>query len=201
MTAIANPCAALPGDFIDWWFAPWGAAPERAPHATMAGALSLRDGYRLWCNQLGLAPGLPASFDPAWAEASGTDAAALGATARLYGGLLAARNQDMQALATLPAAGRIWCLSTAAAQPLACYGRDLYTASDTLELRGLCELACHLEGAFPGLWPRLRCGRDPASMARIGELLPAMPQPLGGATAARIRRCWLLCRARALCAA
>ena len=201
MTATANPCAALPGDFIDWWFAPWHAAPERAPHAAMEGTLSLRDGYRLWCDQLDLAPGLPAAFDAAWVEASGTDPAALGTSARLYGGLLAARTCDAAALATLPAADRAWCLSTAATQPLACYGRDLYVASDSLELRGLCELACHLEAAFPGLWPRLRCGRDPAGMARIGQLLAAMPQPLGDTTAARIRRCWLLCRTRAMHAA
>lgn len=190
--------APLSDDFIDWWFAPWRAAADPPPHAAMAGTLSLRDGYQAWCAQLDLPPGLPRDLDAAWAQASGTDPAALGAAARLYGGLLAARNQDAPALATLPAAERTWCLSTAATQPLACYGRDLYLAGDTLALRGLCELACHLEAAFPGLWPRLRCGIDAASAARIDELLSAMPQPLGGATASRVRRCWLLCRARAM---
>ncbi|MFS2007999.1 hypothetical protein ACEN9F_30770 [Duganella sp. CT11-25] len=194
-------CAPLPDAFVDWWFAPWRAAPDRSPHAAMTGALSLRDGYRLWCAQLDLAPGLPPSFDPAWAEAAGTDPAALGPAARLFGGLLAARTQDAAALAKLSAAERGWCLRTAATQPLACYGRESYVASDTLELRGLCELACHLQAAFPGLWPRLRAGLDAATTARIADLLAAMPLPLGAATAARVRRCWLLCRARAMHAA
>ncbi|MFB9241717.1 hypothetical protein IV454_18765 [Massilia antarctica] len=189
--------APLPDGFLDWWFAPWHATAQAPAHAAMAGALSLRDGYRLWCAQAGLAPGLPPCFEPRWAEASGTDPAALGAAARLYGGLLAARAQDAAALATLPPTERDWCLRLAATQPLPCYGRELYLDADTLELRGLCELACHLEAAFPGLWPRLRGGLDAASVARIAVLLGAMAQPLGAATAARARRCWLLCRVRA----
>ncbi|WP_164557787.1 hypothetical protein HF313_16450 [Massilia atriviolacea] len=190
--------ASLPDGFLDWWFAPWRTAPQPPPHAAMAGTLSLRDGYRLWCAQLGLPPALPPSFDPAWAEASGTDPAALGATARLYGGLLAARTQDGAALATLCAAERAWCLRLASTQPLACHGGPLYLDSDTLALRGLCELACHLEAGFPGLWPRLRCGLDAAVGARIATVLAAMPQALGAAGAERARRCWLLCRARAM---
>jgi hypothetical protein len=194
--AALAPRAPLPDAFIDWWFAPWHDASGPPSHPAMAGALAQRDAYQLWCADLGLAPGLPHHFDPAWAEASGTDPAALGAAARLYGGLLAARAQDGTALATLGSADRLWCLRTAATQPLTCHGRALYVASDTLELRGLCELACHLQRAFPGLWPRLRGRCDVPSQARIAELLAAMaPAPDLGA--ARARRCWLLCRARA----
>jgi hypothetical protein len=194
--------ATLPDAFLDWWFAPWRSAPDGispgGPHGAMRGTLALRDGYRLWCAQAALAPDLPPSFDPDWAEASGTDGAALGPAARLYGGLLAARTQDAAALATLCASERGWCLRLAATQPLACHGRAVYLAGDSLELRGLCELACHLEAAFPGLWPRLRSGIDAASGARIATLLACMPQALEAAAAARARRCWLLCRARAM---
>ncbi|MYM98639.1 hypothetical protein [Duganella vulcania] len=195
--APAQGGAQLPAAFVDWWFAPWQIAPARPPHAAMDGVMAMRDGYRLWCAQLQLMPGLPPSFDPEWAAAAGTDPAALAPAARLFGGLLAARAQDGPALATLPAQDRDWCLRVAATQPLACYGREHYAAGDTLALRGQCELACHLEAAFPGLWPRLRLGLDTADAARIGQLLAAMPAPLGAATAARVRRCWLLCSMRA----
>jgi hypothetical protein len=188
--------------FIDWWFAPWRAAAAPLlpgpPLAGMDGELARRDGYRLWCERLGVAPDLPAAMDPAWAEVGGADPATLAGAARLFGGLLAARAHDAAGLAALSAAERGWCLRTAATQPLPSGGRDLYAATDPPALRGLCELASHLRAGFPGLWPRLRIGLDAGSAARIDELLAAMPEPdAGGAGAARVRRCWLLCRARA----
>ncbi|WP_167221640.1 hypothetical protein [Massilia rubra] len=193
-----NCATSLPDAFLDWWFAPWDAAAQPAPHAAMAGVLALRDGYHVWCAHAQLAPGLPPSFDPAWAEASGTDGSALGPTAQLYGGLLAARAQDTAALATLSTAQRDWCLRLAATQPLHSHGGDAYLPGDSLALRGLCELACHLQAGFPGLWPRLRGGIDAASGARIATLLAAMPHALDAVAAARARRCWLRCRARAM---
>lgn len=197
MSADVPSCAPLPDAFLDWWFAPWRAAPTAGLHQGMDGVLARRDGYRLWCAQLDLTPGLPSTFDPSWAEICGIDCAALAAPARLFGGLLAARAQDAVALAALPSEERDWCLRTASTQPLVSHGRHLYLAGDTLELRGLCELACHLQTAFPGLWPRLRAGLDNSVAARINELLSAMASPLDATGGTRVHRCWRLCRVRA----
>lgn len=196
-TAAAAPLTA-PGDaFLDWWFNPWDYAVDLVtPPAHMHDALARRDGYRPWCRQAGLAADLPLRCAAGWSALAESDGQALLATAQLFGGLLAARQQQGAALAELAPAQRAWCLRTAALQPLVSYGEAQYLPADTLALRGLSELAHHLEHGFPGLWPRLRLLLPDDARSRIAQLRAALdgaPPPAG---ALRVQRCWRMCRER-----
>jgi hypothetical protein len=189
--------AMLPHFFFEWWFAPWdyaGDAPGRLP--LPADRLAQRDGYRLWCEQARVPADLPAEFDPAWQVAATGDGNELIATARLFAGLLAAREHDQQALGALAFADRKWCISIAATQPLRSAGELPYAAEDGIELRGLVELARRLEQGFPGMWPRLRLMLPPAPASRTEALLEAV-LPAPETSAVRAQRCWTLCRNRA----
>ncbi|WP_156396904.1 hypothetical protein [Noviherbaspirillum sp. Root189] len=131
--------------FIDWWFEPWvyaeRAVPALHPAAAQAGR---RDAYRIWCEQACVAPDLPKQFDPAWQIAAVDSAAELVGAARPFAGLIAARQHDTAVLDELEFDDRKWCISVAATQPLVgC--RDVFADEDTIELRGLCEIARRLD--------------------------------------------------------
>jgi hypothetical protein len=189
-----------PDEFLSWWFAPWtwaAAHAEGLQHAE--DTLARRDGYRLWCARNRLPAALPSRADTAWTAVATGDAEALSGTARLFGGLLAARRQDRALLERLPPDDRRWCMSIASIQPLAQSGTAKYAARDTLETRGMVELCRQLERDFPGLWPRLRLLLAPASGDRVAALLKrtAKEPSLPPHAAARMLRCWQLCSKRA----
>ncbi|MET3130427.1 hypothetical protein AAKU55_000680 [Oxalobacteraceae bacterium GrIS 1.11] len=183
----------LPNTFVDWWFAPWTVTPALPQPSDRLGQ---RDAYRLCCAQSHIAPDLPAKLDPAWHVAYTGDVQELLATARLFAGLIAARQHDASALAALAPAERDWCLRTASTQPLLACNASPYGAADALDIRGLTELACHLEQAFPGLWPRLRLALGKRLRERIDQLLPSVGGANGAPGAIRAQRCWLMCRRR-----
>jgi hypothetical protein len=188
----------LPDFFFDWWFAPWGYAvnaPEQLPLA--ADLLGQRDGYRLWCEQAGVTVDLPEAFDAGWQVVPGANDLNLTATARLFAGLLVAREHNQLVLAELPFADRKWCVSVAATQPLRSCQDVAYAADDSIEVRGMFELARRLEQGFPGLWSRLRLILAPAFAARIDSLLQAASTAESAGASMRAQRCWALCRARA----
>lgn len=191
-SAAATAAPLPPAAFADWWFAPeCGDVLPGAPQQT--GLLARRDGYRLHCRRDGLPPALPPFMSAGWPLALGLGAG-LRPAARLYAGLLAAREHDAAALSRLAPADRAWCLRLAATQPLrACAPGN---GGADLTLRGLAELACHLERDFPGLWPRLRLALDQPTRDGVAALLPSLAPPAAMATA-RAQRCWLACRRQA----
>jgi len=188
----------LPDLFIDWWFMPWA-------YARHAGApfgpdlLSRRDGYALWCAQAGVAPAVPDRFDPGWQVAMLREPQALARAATLFGGLVAAREQDQATLAQLPLADRRWCMSVAVTQPLkSCRGLAVADDDTRPQTRGLIELARRLEPGFPGMWSRLRLLLAPALAQRIDALLPAAQAAAPPeASPVRAQRCWQICATRA----
>ncbi|CDG82327.1 hrpD-like protein [Janthinobacterium agaricidamnosum NBRC 102515 = DSM 9628] len=205
MVADSRVEAPLGADFIDWWFAPWPPAPASDAEQAEQGAPglpALRDRYRWWCQQAGCPADLPASFDPAWQPLCGADGAVLQATARLYAGLIAAREHDAALLAMLPPDDRKWCASLAATQPLPHCGRAVYEAGDSADVRGLAELAQHLRHGFPGLWPRLQCLLPAPLAGRVQALLELMAphDELTPRQSGRVQRCWFMCAARAAAA-
>src|SRR3990167_9934149 len=109
----------LPHAFVDWWFAPWSYAHAGAAHLPLAADhAGRRDGYRLWCEQAGIAADIPGNFDPAWSDAVCRDGTQLIAGARLFAGLIAAREHEQRLLDALAFSERKWCVSVAATQPL-----------------------------------------------------------------------------------
>lgn len=201
----AGSLTAPDGDFIDWWFSPWHYALDGAVDATagpvaMHDDLARRDGYRLWCQRAGIAADLPQQGDAAWQALAETDGAALLATARLFGGLLAARQQQTGALAELAPAQRAWCLRTAALQPLVSHGAPLYQPATSLAVRGLTELAYHLHSTAPGVWPRQALALPTETRQPVDQLLQALheqaPEAAAPAGATRVLRCWRMCRDR-----
>lgn len=202
----SGPLDAPDGDFLDWWFRPWeyaldGAIDDSAGAASMHDDLARRDGYRLWCRRAGIAADLPVHSQAAWQTLAENDGADLLATAQLFGGLLAARQQHNAALAELPPAQRAWCLRTAALQPLVCHAARLHPAGNGLALRALTELAYHLHYTVPGMWPRLALAlpaetQQPVA-ALLQQLLAQAPDPAQApAGATRVLRCWRMCRDR-----
>jgi hypothetical protein len=189
----------LPHFFFDWWFAPWGYAVNAPGHLPLAAdLLGQRDGYRLWCEQARVTADLPETFDAGWQVVLGANDSELIATARLFAGLLAAREHNQSALAELPFADRKWCVSVAATQPLRSCEDVAYAAGDSIEVRGMFELARRLEHGFSGLWSRLRLILSPALAARVDSLLldAAPAAESAGTSSTRAQRCWTLCRAR-----
>ncbi len=186
----------LPNSFLDWWFAPWEHNPAAAPQPWMTDRLAQRDGYRLYCAQGALAPDLPPQCDPAWHVVAGSDGPQLRAAARLFAGLIAARENNAAALAALTPGERSWCLRVAATQPLAGAGPLGYAHDEPMDVRGLAELACHLERGFPGLWPRVRLALPAALAQRVAQLAAAAPAASASASHRRLQRCWQMCRQR-----
>lgn len=185
----------LPHAFVDWWFAPWAYA-HRA-HAQLplaADRLGQRDGYRLWCDRTGIAADLPGNFDPAWSDAVCTDGPQLMATARLFAGLMAAREHEQAVLDALPFAERKWCISIAATQPLLRCRQARYGTAESIEVRGLVELARRLKNGFPGLWPRLRLMLPSGEAEQVDRLLDTAVATTSDTSAVRAQRCWRLCR-------
>jgi hypothetical protein len=193
----------LPQPFFNWWFAPWTYASNvrvRLPFAS--DWLGQRDGYRMWCEQTKVAADLPERFDPAWHVAMADGGAELIAIARLFAGLIAAREHNQAVLGQLAFADRKWCVSIAATQPLRGCRELPYGPEDAIEVRGLLELARRLEPAFPGLWSRLRLMLPAAICDRVEELLePALAAENAEVSAVRAQRCWTLCRGRLATAA
>ena len=197
--------AMLSEAFLDWWFAPWELAPDDAwlqagwPLAE-PDLLARRDGYRVWCQHAGLATSLPALRDPGWEMLAGLDGAQLHGTARLLGGVLAARAADLRALDALDVAQRRWCSGVASVQPLAVWQPLPVPVSGltSVELAGLAQLAHVLEAGFAGLWPRLRLLLAPSLRAALDALMPDIAlQPAPAlADAARMQRCWSMCQRR-----
>jgi hypothetical protein len=189
--------------FIEWWFNPWacaGSAPEWPLPA--ADTLGRRDAYRLWCAQALVVADLPPRFALPWHILAGLSGTELAATARLFAGLVAARDHQQAVLGELAVRDRKWCISIAATQPLRRAQDVPYTAQDGIEVRGLVELARRLEVAFPGLWSRLRLTLGPALAARVDALAPAAmasaaEDAAGVAASTRAARCWTLCHAHA----
>jgi hypothetical protein len=189
----------LSQSFFDWWFAPWNYAAYLPDSMLQAkDQLGLRDGYRLWCKQVQINADLPMQFDPSWNIAICTSADQLLLTAQLFAGLIAARENDTAALQTLPFADRKWCMRTAATQPLRRCCPISYTVDEAIEIRGLVELAVHLEPRCAGMWSRLRLMLEPALVDRIDPLMLATlaQAPDIEDSAARAQRCWRMCRNR-----
>lgn len=185
----------LPHAFVDWWFAPWSYAHRVDAHLPLAAdRLGQRDGYRLWCDRTGIAADLPGNFDPAWSDAVCTDGSQLKATARLFAGLMAARDHEQPVLDALPFAERKWCISIAATQPLLRCRQARYSTADAIEVRGLVELARRLKNGFPGLWPRLRLMLPAGEAAQVDRLLDTAVATASDTSAVRAQRCWRLCR-------
>lgn len=185
----------LPHAFVDWWFAPWSYADGGdAALPLAADQLGQRDGYRLWCDQSGIAADFPGSFDPAWSAAVCADRTELMATARLFAGLMAAREHEHPVLDALPFAERKWCMSIAATQPLVRCRQAQYGKDESIEVRGLVELARRLTNGFPGLWPRLRLMLPAGEAAQVDRLLGTAVATASDASAVRAQRCWRLCR-------
>lgn len=183
----------LPQEFFDWWFEPWNYAPA-ALHPLASDRVARRDGYRLWCDAMEIPANLPQEFDAGWQVAVADEGAQLIATARLFGGLVAARAHDDTLLRQLSIEERRWCVSIASTQPLV--AADV-TCDDDIALRGLVELARRLERNFPGMWPRLRLLLSPEQAER-STTLAGMAAGQNEGPAARAQRCWSLCSAQAM---
>ncbi|AIY39653.1 hypothetical protein LT85_0493 [Collimonas arenae] len=188
---------------IDWWFMPWSYALQPgAAWPPMAEQLGSRDRYRLWCRAADVVADFPAQCDSGWGVASISDGAQLLAAARLFAGLLAAREHDnanaRAALLSLSPAERKWCLSVAATQPLRRFADDIAVDAGAIGLRGLLELALYLHDGFPGMWSRLRLTLPSAQAAQVDTLLKTMSE--GSVAPAvqivRAQRCWRMCLLR-----
>lgn len=191
----------LSAAFLDWWFAPWSYASSS--HASQeADLVGRRDAYRLWCAGAGVRPALPAAFDAEWQAAALNDGHVLASGAKLFGGLLAARRQQREALAQLSVADRKWCMSIASVQPLTECAVAPYALDESLEVRGLTELSCRLEQAFPGIWSRLRLLLAEEQHSRVAVLLEQQhtgnnEHVVPETASQRVLRCWRLCQRRA----
>lgn len=185
-------------DFIDWWFAPWTYAIGIGDLAGTEELMARRDGYREWCSAAQVISELPPECDAQWTSAALIDGAALQHAATLFMGLIAARQQDQNALAQIPLVERRWCLSVAATQPLHAYAVDHPDDHQELPLRGLAELAIRLDHGFPGLWSRLRLTLPESTRAAVALRLQNSwaDQDILMQAASRSQRCWRLCRQR-----
>ena len=189
----------LPSSMFDWWFAPWLYAVDTDLRLPLAqDRFAQRDGYRLWCAKAGIEPDFPVHFHAAWSIAITSNIVELMATARLFAGLMAAREHDQLSLGMLSLDDRKWCHSVAATQPLLSCPHATYDLDDGIEVRGLVELARRLQRGFPGLWSRLQLMLSRDLAARVASqlehvnIVPAVPD----AALLRAQRCWRLCQAR-----
>lgn len=186
---------------IDWWFSPWSYALNAAgllPHTT--DTLGQRDGYRMWCDNAGVAADLPRAGDPRWEAAFTTSGEELIYTARLFRGLMLAREHNYEKLAALSFSDRKWCCSLASTQPLRSAWQDGIDSQESIDTEGLLDIALRLQHGFPGSWSRLRLTLSPD----IAETVEALMQDIHedgaslDASIVRAQRCWRICRARAM---
>lgn len=187
----------LPSSLFDWWFAPWSYAVNPNLHLPLASdRFAQRDGYRLWCAKAQVDPDFPTKFHAAWHIAVTSDTAYLCATARLFGGLIAAREHDQLRLGMLSTMDRKWCLGIAATQPLQRCQKVQYEDNDSIEVCGLGEIAHRLQAGFPGMWSRLRLLLMPEHVIRVDAFLTqALDAPVeSDAAHLRAQRCWRICR-------
>jgi hypothetical protein len=190
----------LPQEFFDWWFEPWAYAADAAClHPVGTGRVGQRDGYRLWCDQADVAAELPPHFDTEWHVVAAIDGAQLIATARLFGGLFAARRHDQALLNELAFDERKWCVSIAATQPLSAVEGLPNVRGVGIAAYGLVELVRRLEFGFPGMWSRLRLLLPQDLVGKTEELLGVITriEQKREASATRAQRCWALCETRA----
>lgn len=185
--------------FFDWWFSPWTYAARLSSSLPSKDCLGQRDGYRLWCEEARLRPDLPEHCDPEWSIAAMRDAGVLLSAARLFAGLVAARQYDRTVLDVLTLDEKKWCASISAIQPLQSLHDMRVVSPRTVETRGLVELAGRLERGFPGLWPRLRLLLAEDTAEDVDGLLRAAfgSGDHGSASDRRAQRCWRLCLERA----
>lgn len=189
----------LPSSLFDWWFAPWLYALDADLRLPLTqDRLAQRDGYRLWCAKAHIESDFPVHFHGAWSIAITSNVVELMATARLFSGLMAAREHDQLLLGSLSLDDRKWCLSVAATQPLSHCPHVAYGLDDGIEVRGLVELARRLESGFPGLWSRLQLMLSRDLAARVASQLEhaVLISVEPDAALLRAQRCWRLCRAR-----
>lgn len=185
---------------LDWWFSPWAYALNSAglmPYAT--DPLGQRDGYRLWCEKAGVAADLPLAINPRWEVAFTNSGEELMATARLFRGLVLAREHDHEKLAAMPFNDRKWCTSVASTQPLRPSWENGTGPQEPIEIEGLLDMALRLQHGFPGAWSRLRLAL-PADVCKTVESLMQQvraDQASIDASATRAQRCWHMCRGRA----
>jgi hypothetical protein len=188
----------LTDTFFDWWFAPWAYAAHPLSSLPATDCLGQRDAYRLWCEEARLRPDLPERCDPAWSIAALHDAGVLLSAARLFAGLVAARQYDRTVLDALKLDERKWCASISAIQPLQSFHDMRVASSRKIETRGLVELAARLERGFPGMWPRLRLLLAADMAGEVDGLLRSTigAGDHGSASDRRAQRCWRLCLER-----
>lgn len=184
---------------LDWWFSPWTYAAGGAGFLPLAAeGLGQRDGYRLWCGKANVAAELPSACDPGWEAAFITSGDELMATARLFRGLMLAREQNLDKLAGLPIADRKWCCSIASTQPLRPVRHDGAGRPESIDVEGLVDIAVRLEHGFPGAWPRLRLTLPETVASGVDALMPHVHEDRAALDTSTVRaqRCWRLCRAR-----
>jgi hypothetical protein len=159
----------------------------------------MRDGYRLWCARLGVAAEFPEEFDPAWHVAGIRDSEELMRSARLFGGLFAARAHDQEALSQLGIEQRKWCAGVASVQPLRGWEGLPAWRGAGIEVRGLGELAVRLENGFPGMWSRLRLMLPQSCIEPVEAALKQARSATAADAASngRALRCWRMCRQHA----
>jgi hypothetical protein len=191
----------LPDSFLDWWHTPWRAAID-APAVYGQDALGHADGYALWCNDAGIELSLPQQFDPGWSMLANQDNQELLVSARLFGGIVAARAHAIRMSAQLSMHERKWCAGIASTQPLEMAVDVGYVAGDDIALLGLVELARRLQHDFRGLWPRLALQLENGLRSRAEQILYGLPRgkPLPGmrpAALIRAQRCWQICQRQA----
>lgn len=191
----------LSDDFIDWWFAPWRYAIAPLPAAMNEDVISQRDGYRNWCAEAAIASELPQQFDPQWSSAAVSNAGLLAQAARLFMGLIAARQPltaQQETLNVLPFDDRKWCLSLAATQLLPAYAVDHPDDDEDCAIRGMTELAIRLNAGFPGIWSRLQMTLQEADRAAVQLRLQNnwADHAVITRSATRSQRCWRLCLQR-----
>ena len=186
---------------IDWWFSPWSyalSAADLLPHTT--DILGQRDGYRMWCDKAGVAADLPRVGDPRWEAAFTVSGEELMSTARLFRGLMLAREHNYERLAGLSFADRKWCCSVASTQPLRPVWQDGTGPEEAIDAEGLLDIALRLQHGFPGAWSRLRLTLSPDVAETVDALMHGIHEDRESldASVARAQRCWRICRARAM---
>lgn len=189
----------LPSSVFDWWFAPWTYAVDSDLRLPLAlDRFAQRDGYRLWCSLADVDPDFPPHFHAAWSIAVTSSGSELIAAARLFAGLMAAREHDQNLLGHLSFEDHKWCVSVAATQPIIRCPQVEYAVDESIEVCGLVELARRLESGFPGLWSRLRLTLPRALVDQITMRLRDAAIAIVETDSALIRaqRCWRMCRAR-----
>lgn len=189
----------LPSSFFDWWFSPWAYAADPELRLPLAlDRFAQRDGYRLWCSLADVDPDLPPHFHAGWSIAVTSGGTEFIAAARLFAGLMAAREHDQTMLGQLTFEDHKWCVSVAATQPIIRCPQVEYAPDESIEVCGLVELARRLESGFPGLWSRLRLTLPRGLVDKVTVRLrdAAIATVESDAALIRAQRCWRMCTTR-----